>query len=308
MDSQQLRLKDADVTVVDSGAVDRILASGCADAALLYLYVVRRGRQLSPESASKDLHLSGARFEIALDIIKKSGALCPAEGSPGQGFQTGTEYTAAELSENRKNDSRFSELCSFFEVSLGRILRKSELSALYSAYTDIKLPAEVIMLMIKYLTSLPRRRLSARELEQEACRWADAGIFTYDAAERHLKKLSGRRAEISDILARLNIIGRSPSPSEEGFISSWLDMGMSAELIEHAYDKTVINTGALKWSYLNRILESWREKGVTEKNQIEKLDVPKRGLPLQAEKTASDLEHAQAEWVRRYASSKKRGV
>ena len=60
----------------------------------------------------------------------------------------------------------------------------------------------------------------------------------------------------------LGIKGRALSPTENKFLSSWLEMGFDDELIEMAYDRTLTNTGGLKWGYMNGILKSWHEKGL----------------------------------------------
>ena len=48
-------------------------------------------------------------------------------------------------------------------------------------------------------------------------------------------------------------------------------MGYGADVIAVAY-RTVTNTGALKWNYMNKILLSWHEKGVRTARDIEEKD------------------------------------
>jgi len=38
--------------------------------------------------------------------------------------------------------------------------------------------------------------------------------------------------------------------------------GFDDELVEIALDRTITNTGGLKWGYMNGILKSWHEKGL----------------------------------------------
>ena len=75
------------------------------------------------------------------------------------------------------------------------------------------------------------------------------------------------------------------TPSEQRFISSWLDMGFSLDAIELAYDRTVTNTGALKWGYMNKILQTWHEKKLHTPAEIEAND-PRR-KPASAAKPAA---------------------
>ena len=39
-------------------------------------------------------------------------------------------------------------------------------------------------------------------------------------------------------------------------------MGFTDEVIKLAYEKTCLNTGGLKWAYMNSILKSWNEKNL----------------------------------------------
>ncbi|MEI3102136.1 MAG: DnaD domain protein [Oscillospiraceae bacterium] len=65
------------------------------------------------------------------------------------------------------------------------------------------------------------------------------------------------------IKENLGMRGRELTATEQKYISSWLDMGFGEECISIAYDRTVTDTGALKWNYMNKILLSWH-KGYTQ--------------------------------------------
>ena len=54
------------------------------------------------------------------------------------------------------------------------------------------------------------------------------------------------------------------------------EQGFTQEALELAYDKTVTNTGQLKWQYMNRIIQSWQSKGLYTVAEIEAGDGPKR--------------------------------
>lgn len=50
---------------------------------------------------------------------------------------------------------------------------------------------------------------------------------------------------------------------------TWLSWGFGEKEIQLAYEKTCMNTGGLKWPYLNSILKSWHEQGFTTLAQID---------------------------------------
>ena len=67
---------------------------------------------------------------------------------------------------------------------------------------------------------------------------------------------------------QLQIRGRHLTAAEERYAQGWLDMGLEEELIAMAYERTCLNTGGLKWAYMNSILSSWHEKGLMTPQQI----------------------------------------
>ena len=54
-------------------------------------------------------------------------------------------------------------------------------------------------------------------------------------------------------------------------------MGFPDDAIHLAYEKTCLNTGGLKWPYMNSIITSWHEKGLHTMRDIQTGDsAPKR--------------------------------
>ena len=95
------------------------------------------------------------------------------------------------------------------------------------------------------------------------------------------------RARIDAIYAQyprlreiLQLGERKLTPGEEKLVSTWLDWGFGENEIRLAYEKTCMNTGGLRWPYLNSILKSWHEQGLTTLRQIETGDrQPERQTP-----------------------------
>ncbi|MBQ1575562.1 MAG: DnaD domain protein, partial [Oscillospiraceae bacterium] len=73
----------------------------------------------------------------------------------------------------------------------------------------------------------------------------------------------------SRIAALMGIRGRELSRTESKYLESWIEMGFDDEAIAAAFDRTLTNTGALKWPYLNGILKNWHAKGLHDAAAIE---------------------------------------
>ena len=75
-------------------------------------------------------------------------------------------------------------------------------------------------------------------------------------------------------MAVLRLGERPPSPSEEKYLLSWVNMGFPPETVELAYDKTVLKCGELRWGYLNKILCNWHEKNLHTVEEVAAGDRP----------------------------------
>ena len=68
--------------------------------------------------------------------------------------------------------------------------------------------------------------------------------------------------------AAFGIYDRNLIDKEREYISAWFqDYGFSIPMIKLAYERTVERTGKLSFPYVNSILRSWYEKGVTSPKQ-----------------------------------------
>ena len=74
----------------------------------------------------------------------------------------------------------------------------------------------------------------------------------------------------------LQIRGRCLTQAEEKYALSWLDLGFEDGVIAMAYERTCLNTGALKWAYMNSILTSWHEQNLHTPEEILAGDAPRK--------------------------------
>ena len=87
------------VVAMPAEAADRLIASGSGDAALLYLYLLRKNGAASLEEAGNALRWDGARLTTAWDVLSGKG-LAPAmpQAAPAQPLQEEPpEYTAEDI-------------------------------------------------------------------------------------------------------------------------------------------------------------------------------------------------------------------
>lgn len=282
--------------LIPSHTANLILDCGSGNAALLYIYILSHSCELDTDQAKKRLKMSDAEIHEALTVLERNGIIGKTE-SPRlpERADTTPDYTQRDVAERMGSDDNFKRLVAFCENSLGKILSSYDTQILLGIYDWLGLPFEVACLLITSCVDEARKKLgpgrvpTMRTIEKRAKDWVSRGILTIGRAEEHLREREKLGEEKVQIAKVLRITGRALSPTEEKYIAAWVGAGLSHELIEAAYDKTVVNTGSLKWSYMNKILAAWNELGYKTLSDIENGEK----LPAQADAPAADEDAAE---------------
>ena len=283
---------------ISSAAADRLLAAHDGDVALLYLYLCRHGR-FDAEDAARLLCRTRREIDAAWEKLRRlglaEGEAVPAAPGPAPvklpPADELPEYKAAELVRRSQEDPAFSALIGEAQRVLGHALSSPDLKRLFGIYDYLALPAEVVMVLLNYCVSIAKGRApSMRYIEKQAYIWANREILTLEQAEDYIADRRRQAEQTTQVAAALGLAGRELTPSERRYIESWLDMGYDSETIALAYDRTVTNTGALKWSYMNKIIQSWQEKGLRTVGEIEEKDSRRRPKPAGKPNRTADMD------------------
>ena len=122
-------------------------------------------------------------------------------------------------------------------------------------------------------------------IEKEAYRWADEGIDTLEAASYYVQTQLRLHTRIQQLRLLLQIEQRRLTQAEEQYLSGWISMGFSDEVILMAFERTCLQTGGLKWNYMNSILKAWHEKNLHTPQEIAQGDAAP-GYPQRRENAA----------------------
>ena len=235
--------------------LDRLLAIEDGDAALVFL-AAKRGRE--PDIG--ETRIFAARKKL-------SGA-----GMLPSSFAERPSYSQSEIARSKLTNPAFRAVVDETERVLGKVLSPSDLQTLHSIHKWRGLSPNAILLLLHHCAGEQSRKckpLTARVLDREAEAWEREGIWEEEAAEAYIHKKEISREASSKVFYKLGIFSREPSPTEKRFVTEWLGLGFTVEAIAVAYDKTVTNTGKLAWSYCDKILRNWHEKGWHTPEQIE---------------------------------------
>lgn len=238
----------------------KLLSCSCPDAVALYLY---RKAQQPLETALDALHFTVPQMVAATDCLRQLGLWETASRPALQPEKP--VYTDADLREAMKdNKAAFSKLVGEAQRRLGRTLSTEELKTLLSFTDYLRLPPEVVGILLTYCIERNRRKgiraPSMRTIEKEAYHWADEGIDTLEAACFHVEAQRRLFTRMQQLRLLLGLDSRRLTADEERYLSTWISMGFPDESINLAYERTCNQTGAFKWAYMNSILKSWHEK------------------------------------------------
>lgn len=257
-------LLPGEIVGMTAQTAEKLLKLDNGDAALLYLHLLRRGLDHTPNWPEP-------RFQAALSALRSQGLAPPdiPQSDPAPQEAPPPEYALEDINAALADRaSTFPSLCDEVERRLGKKLTANDLRILYTLYDHLALPAEVILMLVGWCSEEmerkygPGRKPFLSQIRKEGFAWARRGIDTMERAEAHIQRLTRLRSREAEVLRLLDIPVRPLVDREKTYIAAWDDMGFDDETIRMAYEKTVLKKQSMDWSYMNAILRRWHEKGL----------------------------------------------
>lgn len=294
-----------------AAAAERLLSAHDGDVALLYLYRLVHPGALDREAAAGVLCRTLRDIESAEEKLSRlalpelrgaedAPAAQPAATEPISADPVRDEPPAAQEPPQFRAETivrrvrESPELEALFRESdtvLGRHTSKEEMALLLDLHDGYGLPVDVLLMLLHYCEERferdGHRKPPYRWVYAEGKHWAELEIHTLDMAETHIRHLGELRESSFQVQHLLGLQGRRLSASERRYIESWLELGFPIESIAIAYDRTVTNTGRLKWAYMDTILRSWHEKKLHTPAEIDAAE-PRRSRGSEPRRAAPD--------------------
>ncbi len=263
--------------------LQRLLGSGSGDACLLYLYIKSHGALVLSEAA-RTLQMDDRRLEQALTLLSGLG-LVAAPTATQPPAPEAHRYTEQDVVRAQREDQNFSLLVGEAQRRLGRPLSGEELKTLLGLRDFLRLPTEVIGLLIHYCIQRSRSRGSGRMpsmrvIEKEGYAWAEQEINTVEAAAQYMNRQLKHQEAVRRYQELLGYQDRRLSAGEERYLLQWAQLDLPDEVIALAYDRTCLSASGMKWPYMDAILRSWAEQNLRTVEQIRQMDKkPQSGKP-----------------------------
>lgn len=140
-----------------------------------------------------------------------------------------------------------------------RRLHGSELNTCFEWHEDLRLPTEVIIMLLNHMVSVKGRNFRINDADKVAAQMAGEDIRTVESAEEFFSRDEQASAGLRKIL---KMLGKKYAPSEAqaSLYRKWTrDWGFSQEAIEAAVELTA--KGDPSMGYLDGILSSLKQDG-----------------------------------------------
>ena len=306
MSDIKITLPGSETVTLTGQTIDKLIRAGDGDAALLYLYILKTRGNSTDSEAAIALNKGKGWVASAMAVLSRLGlALLDDDTKAGDRSEVVASDTPVEEPRKYTQDevlgvvaagSDFTIVIDETQRRLGKKLSPDDMLRLYGIYDYLRLPPEVILLLITHCIKESRatgggRAPSVRYIEKAAYTWEREGVFSIEKAEEYLKGLEAKKSARGEIKRALQIRNREFTATETQYVDGWIKMGFEPEAIAIAYDKTVIATGGPSMPYMDKILKRWHGKGLLTAKQIVDMDGVRSKKNMQAGADRSDQKH-----------------
>lgn len=286
------------------------LASGGQIKVLLYI-LRSSGRGLTNEEIAASTGVTPAEAADAVAFWEQANVLTPASGeaAPVQGLMTPPSpepeevpakeapqaaakpqsskrqnLSSSEIAELINGSQDISELFTIAETILG-IVNPAMQNSLIWMYTYLGLKKEVIITLISYCRDIDKA--SPKYIETIAVNWAESEINTLEAAQEDVQRMNAAQDFEGKIMKTFEM-KRRPTTAQSAFIREWQRLGIAIDIIHYAFEKCVENTDKLSFSYINKVLRSWKDSGYKTAEDVKAAEKEYRSRKAAASGTSGD--------------------
>ena len=191
-------------------------------------------------------------------------------------------YTETELAKIREN-SDITFVLNAVEVYLERLLTEQDVNFIAYLHEKLNFSTDLILHLYEYCISKNKKK---REyIEKVAISWHKEGLDTVAKAQEYSLLYDTCFNAVNKGFS----LGRLPIGPERDYVKKWSSYRMSAELIEEACNRTILNIGKPDFKYADRILESWHKANATSITDIKSLDAEHATLSRSSETTPRNI-------------------
>ena len=274
----RIRTAKTEQTMVPNEFIDELMSGTNGEYVKVYLYILRHaGEEISEENVADALNLTCRDVGRAISYLEGIGVLEGIEDRQ----QPESKPDIVALESDGEFRALFTELKKYLSAE-GKVPSQKDVDVLAYMYDTLKMPPE----MIEYLLDACRlkHKASLRYAEKIALDWHSRGIRTVDEARKDTSLFT---EEFGTVKSYLGLGSRALAPPETEYILKWLrKYRMPMNLIKEACSRTILQTGKATFSYADKILTEWKDKGVHSDDELKTLDDEHRASQEEIKKSA----------------------
>lgn len=175
------------------------------------------------------------------------------------------------------------------QTSLGKVLSNSDIATLLMLKDTCGLPLDVILMVIQYCLSIDKGNM--RSIEKVGVEWADAGIYSVEAADNRIKQIKQTSKNFSIISAAFGLknVG-SPTKKQLEYGDKWVgEWKFSPQMLREAYERCVDSKGTMSLRYIDGILKRWNANGISDLEELHRFE-SNSSKPQKKSKSSYDID------------------
>ena len=241
----------------------------------IYIYLLLLAEKKAEKSFSeiaKTLNILESDLMNAIDYWQNAGLIFADGENIRFGRQNGLKDADIEQDAEAKETPNIAEIISanaelsdmfmLAQEILGKTITEKDMQTIYWFYQDLKMPIEVILLLIEYCVSKGKNRISY--IEKVAVSWNEMGLNNVEAVTNYLKSEEQKTGFLYSVRRLMGIADRNLSQIEEQYLTKWHnEFLMSEEMIALAYEYCIIQTAKLSFPYMDKIISRWHLEGIS---------------------------------------------
>ncbi len=228
----------------------------------------------------KTLDCTESAFEKAIAFWSDRGVITCAEAEKtvtaesekprktlqGVSVPSYTESQAADVIDRHEELRQVIDAC---QQITEKIFTPADVQTIVGIYDYLGLSdTGYIETLCNYCRSLGKT--SARYIERVAVSMADEGVDTTDALNEYIARRERLESNMTKLRSLIGASDRALTAKEKKLFECWLtEWNFDVDVITRAYEVTVDKLGAVKLTYMNKVLENWHRDGLDTLEAVE---------------------------------------
>ncbi len=267
------------VTCIPDDFIENYMPMANGDYVKIYLYLLhctKSGKSISVSSLADVFQCTENDIKRALKYWESKQLLTfgdvsdttESEAVPAAAVPEKHSYSAAET-KAFKEQTEVKQLLFVCEQYIGKQLTRTDLDTLLYFYDTLHFSTDLIEYLVEY--SVSKNKRSLRYMEAVALEWHKKGISTVEEAKSDSKPFA---KECYQVLKALGINNHDPLPTEAAYVDRWMkEYSFTIDLILEACNRTIMQIHKPSFEYADRILNSWKSKGIHHLKDVEQLSL-----------------------------------